>query len=124
MEKLIFDEHTGFKYEPVGDYYLLAGEEDLVATPIGIWGQRHRDYLKTHKEGIYTDLWLSGKLDSYLAELNQQATERFDILIAQMAKAQSVNEQLKARDQMAWVGAMNNIYSAATEIIDQELIFV
>lgn len=124
MEKLIFDERTGLKYELVGDYYLLAGEDDPVSTPIGIWGQRHLNYLKTRKEGIYTGLWLSGKLDSYLAELNQQAAERFELLIAQMAKAQGINEQLKARDQMAWVGAMNNIHSAATEIVNQELIFI
>lgn len=124
MEKFIVDEHTGLKYELVGDYYSLTGDDDSAQKSLGIWGQQHLNYLKTHKEGIYTGLWLSGKLDSYLVELNQQATERFDLLIAQVAKAQGVNERLKAKDQMGWVGATNNIHSAAMEIVNQELIFV
>lgn len=124
MEKLIFDERIGFKYELVGDYYLLAGEDDPIPTSLGIWGQRHRDYLKTHKEGIYTDLWLSGKLDSYLAELNQQAEDMFFQLVNALAETEGITEQLKEADQMAWVAAMNSIHARATEIVNKELIFV
>lgn len=124
MEKLIFDEHTGLNYELVGDYYLLAGENDPVPTSLGIWGQRHLNYLKTHKEGIYTGLWLSGKLDSYLVELNQQAEDMFFQLVNTLAETEGITEQMKEADQMAWVAAMNSIHARATEIVNKKMIFV
>lgn len=124
MEKLIVDERTGLNYEMVGDYYLLACEEDSVPIPLGIWGQRHRDYLKTHKEGIYTDLCLSDILDSYLAELNQQAEDMFFQLVNALAETEGITEQLKESGQMAWVAAMNSIHARAIEIVNKELIFV
>lgn len=126
MDQFYFDESNGLWYELNGDYYIpcIALSESETDCDIGMWGRKHLNYLKENRYIRYTILMLNGKLGTYLTELNHQAKERFDLLIAQMAKAQGVNERLKARDQMAWVGAMNNIYSAATEIVDQELIFV
>ena len=124
MEEFIIDEHTGLNYELVGDYYLLAGENDPVPTSLGIWGQRHLNYLKTHKEGIYTELWLSGKLDIYLVEMNQQAEDAFFQLVNALAETEGITEQIKETDQMAWVAAMNSIHARATEIVYKELIFV
>ena len=109
-------------YHREGDYLIpdLAAPEDI---PTGIWGMRRRDYLKRHRNGIYTGMLLSGKLNAHLAQINQQATEMFERLIRQMAAEQGVTEQLKAQDQMAWVSAMNNIRSAAEEVILNELIY-
>lgn len=124
MEKLIVDEHTGLKYELVGDYYLLTGDDDSAQKSLGIWGQQHRDYLRKNKNGIYTGLWLSGKLDSYLAELNQQAEDMFFQLVNALAEKEGVTEHLKADNQMAWVAAMNSIRTRAAEIVNRELIWV
>ena len=111
MEKHITDERTGLKYELVGDYYLIAGDDepDEEQKPIGIWGQRHLRYLKNYRKVLYANLLTSGKLNDYLADIDRQAEEMFDLLVKQMAVAEGVTEQLKATDQMVWVGRMNSI---------------
>ncbi len=124
MKKTIFEEMGG-TYTQIGDYFLpdlkLPEEE---TKPIGIWGQRHRRYLKEHKRAIYTTLLTSGKLNVYLADIDEQAEKMFFRLVKQMAERESVTEQLKAADQMAWVGTMNNIRSRTTEMVNAELIYV
>ena len=123
MEKYITDERTGLKYELVGDYYLIAGDDETEPYPIGIWGQRHCKYLREHKHAIYSSLLISGKLDSYLREIDRQAEAMFSQLVKQMAAQEGITEQLKVNDQMAWVGTMNNIRQRAAEIVMSELIF-
>ena len=123
MEKYIVDEKNGLEYELVGDYYIVAGEDEPPARPIGVWGSMRRDYLKKHRQNVYYQLLLSGKLNDYLAEIEEQAQDMMWTLPKQMAKAEGVTEELKRRDQMAWVGAMNNIQSRVREIINRELIF-
>jgi hypothetical protein len=123
MEKYITDERTGLKYEPVGDYYLIAGEDEPEEMrPIGIWGQRRLRYLKEHRQALYTALLLSDRLNGYLADVDQQAEDMFSRLVKQMAQRQGITETLKVSDQMLWVRQMNNIRCAAQEIILQELI--
>lgn len=92
--------------------------------PIGLWGQRHKRYLQKHKREVYTTLLVNGKLNSYLADIDEQATTMMFRLIEQMADKEGITEQLKAADQMAWVGAMNNIRNRATEIVNAELIYL
>ena len=125
MEKYITDERTGLKYELVGDYYLIAGDDepDEEQKPIGIWGQRHLHYLKEHHRVLYANLLTSGKLNIYLADIDNQAEEMFERLTRQMAVAEDITEHLKATDQMAWVGRMNNIRNRAMEIVNSELIY-
>ncbi len=124
MEKHITDERTGLKYELVGDYYLIAGDDEpeKEQKSIGIWGQRHLRYLKKYRKVLYINLLTSGKLNSYLADIDKQAEEMSDRLVKQMAVAEGITEQLKAADQMAWVGKMNNIQNRATEIVNSEII--
>lgn len=124
MEKYITDERTGLKYELVGDYYFIAGEDEPEQEPIGIWGQRHLRYLKNHRKLLYINLLTSGKLNSYLADVDRQAEEMFEMLVKQMASAEDITEKLKAGDQMAWVSKMNSIRSRVTEIVNTELILV
>ena len=124
MEKFITDERTGLCYELVGDYYLIAGEDEPEGRPIGIWGQRNLRYIRKHKVSLYAELLTTGKLNDYLADLNEQAEEMFSRLVKQMAECEGVTEQLKAENQLEWVGKMNNIRSRAVEIIDVELICV
>ncbi len=125
MEKYIYDENNGLWYELQGDYYIpcltLPKEENQ---PIGLWGQRHRQYLKEHKKAAYTTMMVEGKLNSYLADIDKQAEEMYRHLIKEMADKQGVTEQLKATDQMAWVRKMNNIQACAREIVNNEVIFV
>ena len=125
MKTHIIDEHTGLKYELVGDYYVIAGDDALEdhQQPIGLWGQRHLRYLKDHRECVFAGLLLSGRLWSYLAEINQQAEDRLSILIAQMKRAEDVTEQLKAAGQLEWVRRMNGIRHRAEEIVYNELIY-
>ena len=124
MDKYIFDEKNGLWYELQGDYYLpclkLPEEEEQ---PIGIWGQRHRRYLKENRKVLYADLLTSGKLNSYLADIDRQAEEMFSRLVKQMADAEGITEKLKADDMMSWVGRMNGVRSRAAEIVNAELIF-
>lgn len=126
MEKYITDERTGLKYELVGDYYLIAGDDepDEEQKPIGIWGQRHLRYLKNHRKVLYINLLTSGKLNNYLANIDRQAEEMFELLVKQMAESGGVTEQLKATNQMAWIARMNSIRNRAIEIVIREIIFI
>lgn len=123
MEKYITDERTGLKYELVGDYYLIAGDDEPEQKPIGIWGQRHLRYLKNHRKVLYPNLLTSGRSNIYLADIDRQAEEMFERLTRQMAIAEGVTEELKADNQMAWVGKMNSIRDRAAEIINTKIIY-
>lgn len=124
MEKYIYNEQNGLWYELQGDYYLpclkLPEEE---AVHIGIWGQQHRRYLKDHHKALYTSLLTSGKLNDYLADLNEQAEAMFSRLVKQLSEKEGVTEDLKAENQMLWVQRMNNLRNTATEIVSSELIY-
>ncbi len=122
MEKSIF-EQMGGTYHKQGDYFLpdLAVPENNKPS-IGVWGQRHLWYIREHHRGLYVGLQLSGKLDSYLADIDQQAEEMFLQLVKQMAGQEGITEKLKSADQMAWVGRMNNIRERAVEIVNTKLI--
>ena len=124
MKKFIIDEKTGLAYTLVGDYYIpniTLPEPDKRS--IGMWGRKRLTYLKEHRPALYNRLVLRCKLHSHLADVNEQATERLDRLIEQMAKAEGMNERLKIKDQMLWVARMNNIRNRAEEIIHVELIY-
>lgn len=124
MDKYIFNETNGLWYELVGDYYfpcLIVPAEEKQS--VGVWGQRHKRYLKEYRLVLYNALLLSGKLNSYLADIDQQAQERLDTIIRQTAQSQGVTEALKVADQMDWVGRMNNIWVSAMEILNKELIY-
>ena len=115
MEKYITDERTGLKYELVGDYYLVVGDDEPEEDqPIGRWGQRHLRYLKEHRRVRYANLLTSGKLNDYLADLNEQAEAMFSQLVKLLAEMEGVTEVLKAENQMLWVQKMNNLRSAAS----------
>ena len=122
MAKTIFEEMGG-TYTQVGDYLLpdlkLPQEEQQ---PIGVWGQRHRRYLKEHHRATYATLLTSGKLNGYLADIDRQAEEMFLRLVKQMVETEDITEQLKADNQMEWVRKMNNIRNRAMEIVNSELI--
>ena len=126
MEKHIVDEKTGISYTLQGDYYIpdftLPPETDN--RPIGVWGRRHRDYLKNHRKAVYSIMLMDNTLHSYLADLNEQADNMFSRLVKDIAKAEGITENLKAENQMEWVGRMNNIYNRAMEIVNSELIYV
>lgn len=123
MEEFITDERTGLRYELVGDYYLIAGEDEPEGRPIGIWGQRHLRYIRKHKVSLYAELLTTGKLNDYLADLNEQAEELFSRLVKQLAEKESVTKALKAENQMLWVQKMNNIHNAAMEVVSNDLIY-
>ena len=110
-------------YTKYGDYYLpdLAVPEEEPAT-YGCFGRMRLKYLKEHRRGTYTSLLTSGQLTHHLNEIDREANEMLDLLIKQMVQAQGITEQLKLEDQMAWVGAMNNVRNAAEEIVYQEFI--
>ena len=123
MEKSLFEQNGG-TYRQVGDYLLpniTLPEEETVH--IGIWGQRHKRYLKQNHRVLYMNLLTSGKLNSYLADIDKQAEDMLFRLVKQMAKREGVTEALKAENQMEWVGRMNNIRSRATEIVTNDLIY-
>ena len=124
MDKYFFDENNGLWYELIGDYYLpcltVPTEE---GQPVGIWGQRHKRYLKEYRPALYNALLLSGKLNSYLADIDQRAQEMMNSLVHQLARAQGVTETLKDVEQMVWVGSMNNILESATEIVNTQIIY-
>lgn len=124
MDKYIYDESNGLWYELQGEYYLpcltLPPEEEK---PIGLWGQRHLRYIKEHKRLLYVNLLTSGKLNSYLADINEQAEELFFRLVKQLAEKEGVTEELKGTDQMAWICVMNNIQARVREIVNEEIIF-
>ena len=123
MEKYITDERTGLKYELVGDYYLIAGEAESEQKPIGVWGQRHCNYLREHKHAIYSGLLISGKLDSYLRDIDRQAGAMLSQIVQQMAARDGVTEKLKAESQMLWVQRMDAVRETAIEIVNHDLIY-
>lgn len=124
MDKYIYDKRNGLWYELQGDYYIpcleLPAEKE--ERQIGVWGQWHRRYLKTHRKALYTSLLTSGKLNSYLADIDRQAEEMFSRLVKQLSEKEGVTETLKAENQMLWVQKMNNLRNAAMEIVSNELI--
>ena len=124
MDRYIYDEKNGLWYELQGDYYLpclkLPKEE---SRHIGVWGQRHLRYLKQHRKVLYSELLISGKLNDYLADLNEQAEEMFSRLVKQLAEKEGLTEALKAENQMLWVQKMNNIHNAAMEVVSNDLIY-
>ena len=113
MEKFITDERTGLRYELVGDYYLIAGEDEPEGRPVGIWRQRHLRYIRRNKRHLYSGLLIRGKLNDYLADINEQAEKMFSRLVKQLAEKEGVTEALKAENQMLWVQKMNNLRNAA-----------
>lgn len=124
MKKNFTDKRTGVSYTLHGDYYLpnlvLPAEEQK---EVGIWGQRHLRYIKQYRKVLYTNLLTSGKLNSYLTDIDRQAEEMFSRLVKQIAERKGVTEKLKTDNQMEWVQKMNNIRNCATEIINNEVIF-
>ena len=123
MEKYITDERTGLKYELVGDYYLIAGDDELEGRPIGIWGQQHLRYLKQYRKTVYANLLTSGKLNGYLADLNDQAENTFFRLVNELSEKEGIMEALKAENQMLWVQRMNAVRETAMEIVNNDLIY-
>ena len=139
MEKKIIDERTGWEYELQGDYYYPTGRvmRNGALTPrelpddnepekeisIGIWGQRHGEYLKKHQKHVYDEFFFSGRLNAYLAQIDANAQETFTSLVESMAKTEGITEQLKAENPMRWTGLMNNVRNCAEEIVNRELIF-
>ena len=123
MKKTIFEEMGG-TYIRHGDYLIpcltLPEEEQRF---VGVWGQRHLRYLKEYRRGTYLSLLTNGRLNDYLADIEEQAQERFERIVEQMKQAQGITEQLKAENQMEWVGMMNNIQTCAREIVDKEMIY-
>lgn len=124
MEKYIIDERTGLKYELVGDYYLIAGDDEPKEDqPIGIWGQRHLRYLKRCHCGRYANLLTCGEMNAYLADIDRQAEELFLRLVSQMADAEGISETLKASDQMEWGRRMNSCRNRVSEIVYHQVIY-
>ena len=125
MEKYITDERTGLQYELVGDYYLIAGDDELweEQKPIGIWGKQHHEFIRHNKRITLSSLQISGKINGYLAVIDRQAEEMFERLIKQMASAEGITERLKSDNQMVWVRKMNNIRSLASEIVNNKIVF-
>ena len=124
MDKYIYDEKNGLWYELQGNYYLpclkLPKEE---SRHIGVWGQRHRWYIRQHKKVFYTNLLTSGRLNSYLMDIDRQAEKLFLRLVEQMAEREGITEKLKAEQPMKWVGKMNALREAAAEIVNAKVIF-
>ena len=124
LKKHIYDGNNGLHYTLVGDYYIPDLKLPEESRPIGRYGRLHREYLKQEHPARYSSLILTGKLWTYLADLNEQAEERLDLIMEQMKAAEGVTEELKAQNQLEWVGRMNNIRSRAEEIINSELIYI
>ena len=122
MEKYITDPRTGLEYELVGDYYLIAGDDDPAPQPLGLWGRRRLAYLKNHRRPLYNDLLLSGKLENHLHAMDADATAMADRLALQLSAAEGLTEAMKAQDQMEWVRRMNSIQARVREIVNNELI--
>lgn len=137
MEKKIIDERTGWEYELIGEQYYPTGRvmrngaltPETVDNgpreekPIGIWGQLHLNHIRKHNKPLYLELSLSGELNAYLADVNDQAEDLFLRTVKEMAAREGVTEQMKAEDQMRWVGMMNNIRNSAAEIVNRDLVF-
>lgn len=125
MKKTIF-EKMGGTYITHGDYFIpyLTLPEEEGSKVIGVWGQRHLRYLKEHKRLVYLNLLTSGRLNEYLASVDEQAENMFSRLVKEYADRQGVTEQLKAENQLEWVGRMNNIQACVREIVNKEIIYV
>ena len=123
MEKYITDPRTGLDYELVGDYYLIAGDDDPSPQPLGLWGRRRLAYLKAHRPFFYDDLLLSGQLEEHLHAIDADATAMAEHLTAQLSRAEGLTEALKAQNQMEWVRRMNSIQAWVREIVYAELIY-
>lgn len=123
MNKTFSDKSNGLDYTLVGEVYL----PNLISTEtnyeIGMWGQRHLDYIKNYRKVFYTSLLTNCKLNSYLHEVDVRATEMYDRLVKQIKQQQGITEQLKEANMMAWVQAMNNITNQAREIVNTEVIY-
>ena len=126
MEQYIYNEQNGLWYELRGDYYIpcldLPAEKEEQS--IGVWGRRHLRYIREHKKALYTSLLTSGRLQSYLADVEEQAQELFERLMKQRAEREGITETLKADNQMEWVQRMNALRSAVIETVNAEVIFV
>ena len=123
MEKYITDPRTGLEYELVGDYYLIAGDDDPAPQPLGLWGRRRLAYLKAHRRSLYNDLLLSGKLEEHLHSIDVDATAMASRLTAQLSRSEGLTEALKAADPLAWVQRMNSIQARVRETVNNELIY-
>ena len=126
LKQHITDEKTRIDYTLCGDYYLpdfSLGDEPKEEKPIGIWGQRHAAFLKNHQRGVYNEFLVSSKLQTYLAQIDRDAQEMFDLLVRQLAEQEGVTEHLKAGNQMEWVQKMNSVRNRAIEIVNHELIY-
>lgn len=124
QKKILHDDSNGLDYVLVGDYYLPMIDLPDETRPIGYWGMLRKDYMKNYKSGMYSYFLLTGKLDSYLADLNEQAQERFELIEAQIRSAEGVTEELKACNPMKWVRKCNNIRNRVQEIVLSELVYV
>ena len=139
MERFIIDERNGWEYELKGEQYYPIGrvtkdgavtfdedpedDEPGKEITIGIWRQRHAEFLKKHQLGVYNEFLVSGKLQRYLAQIDRDAQEMFDLLVRQLAEQEGVTEHLKAENQMEWVQKMNSVRNRAIEIVNHELIY-
>ena len=125
MKKHYNDKKTGISYTLHGDYYLpnlaLPAEEN---TSVGVWGLRHKEYLKYYKRRVFDELFFSGKMNAYLVQVDCNAQEMFDLLVRQFAEQEGVTEKLKAEDQWLWIQKMGNIRNRAMEIVNNEVIYV
>ena len=123
LAKVITDERTGLKYELCGDYYIIAGEDEPEREPIGLWGQRHLKYIQKCCKPFFNKMIREHTLYDYLLQIDRDAEEMFSELVKRMAIQEGVSEQLKADNQIEWVGKMNNIRQRATEIINHYIIY-
>lgn len=124
LPKYKTDERTGIKYELVGDYYFIAGDDEELedSRPIGRWGRMLEDYLKKNKRHVFDSMLMSGKLYSYLADIDDQAREMFDTLVEHMKKSEGVTEELKENNQWEWIQRMESIQQRAGELVSVELV--
>ena len=123
QRKILDDDRNGIDYVLVEDYYLPMIDLPKETRPIGYWGMLRKEYIKNYKSGMYSYLLLTGKLDSYLADLNEQTQERYELIEAQMRSAEGVTEELKACNPMEWVRRVNNIRNRVQEIVLSELVY-
>ena len=124
LARFITDERTRLEYELCGDYYIIAGEDEPEREPIGVWGQQHLNYIQMHYKPFYNKMLNEHTLYDYLLQLNRDAEETFSELVTRMAIQEGITEQLKAENQMEWVGRMNNIRQRAIEIVNTEMIYI
>ena len=124
LKERIYDENNGMDYVLAGDYYIPDIQlGDVDERPIGRWGRMHRDYLRNDRPIAYNELLLSGRLHTVLADLNEQAQQRLELIIRQMQEQEGITEALKRQDAMLWVRSMNSIRSRAEEIVLNEIVY-